>query len=132
MQIVRLNFYGYTWETFKWQIANQKGILLTYRGKLHPEGSAVMEEILHIGYTSIKELYETSLFDEIKKNMTPTDMIFYSYANIDKSIATEVESLLVETVKPRYNNDSKASQNIIIENRGNCALLPELIISNKE
>ncbi len=131
MQTVRLNFYGYTWEDFRWQISNLKGILLVYRGKLDMEGFTVMEEILHISNTSVKELYETPLMDEIKKNIPSTDMIFFSYADVDTEVAAQVESLLVEKVKPRYSISIKASRDIIIESSGNCALLPSVIIANQ-
>ena len=46
MQVISLDFKGYTWERFMWQVAYQKGILLVYRGKLDAEGFAMMQEIL--------------------------------------------------------------------------------------
>lgn len=130
MQTVKLNFYGYTWEDFKWQVANLKGILLVYRGKLDHEGFAVMEEILYIGNTSINELYETPLINEIKKGINPTDMLFFSYAEVDENVAIEVESLLVNKVKPRYSKVDGATRELTIECQGNCTLLPSVVISN--
>ena len=131
MQAVRLHFYGYTWEDYWWQISNKQGIVIVYRGKLDPEEGVVMEEILHISSTSVKDIHDNSIMTEIKKSMEPKDMLFFSYSEVDSEIANDVKNLLVDKVRPHFNKVCTTSRNLTIESSGKCALLPDVIISNK-
>ena len=69
MQVVRLHFYGYTWERFRWQIAHQRGVLIVYRGKLDAEGYVKMKEILYIAHSTVHELYQSPVIDSIMQRV---------------------------------------------------------------
>ena len=128
MQIVKLNFWGYTWEQFRLQIDYQQGILLVYRGFLDAEGFVRMKEIVYVDYSNIHELYHTPVMSSIKESIVSGEMLFFSLAEVDQEIANDVKALLVDAVKPMFNERVEViNSKISIECIGNCDLLPHII-----
>ena len=131
MNLVKLYFWGYTWDQFRGQIGRRKGILLVYKGIKNAEGFVVMKEIVYIDYTSIDELYENPVVDAIKASIAPEEMVFYSMADVDECIAKEVSGLLLNAVKSVFNERVLVKSDLVIECNGKCDLLPH-IINNKK
>lgn len=131
MNLIKLYFWGYTWEQFRGQIGQRKGILLVYKGIKDAEGFVVMKELVYIDYTSINELYENPVMDVIKKSMAPEEMLFYSMADVDERIAKEVLALLHGSVKSVLNEKVTVKSDLVIECSGKCDMLPHIINNQK-
>lgn len=127
MKTVKLEFWGYTWESFKGQIPDSSYIYLIYRGYLDSEGFVKMSQLLYIDYAIMTELYESTMMSQIKKNLSSTDMLFFSYAKVDEDIALDVRNLLINRIPTPYNQAIPSPNNLVIETSGNCEFVPHNI-----
>lgn len=127
MTRIKLNFWGYTWEDFVPQISERKGIFLVYKGKLDNEGFVKVTELLYIDYTKASLLYPSEIIDSIKKELNKTEMLFFSFANVDERIADEVLKFILSKISTSYNQKTVCTSCFIIESTGNCDFFPPII-----
>lgn len=130
MNLVTLDFHGYTWEQFLGQIAGSCGIILSYRGKLDPEGFVVVLEILHVSYGTSLDLEESQLIKKMRESFSPSEQLFFSFAKVEKKWATDVVQLIVHAAKPKFNYETGIIRNdLMLLCKGACDFLPEQIIN---
>lgn len=130
MKQVELNFYGYTWEEYAFQISGLKGIFIVYKGRLDPEGLIELKEVLYIGYhKGLIELYDQKIIESIKQFITSSDRIFLSYAEVPLDIVgSEIASMIIEVVHPKHSLKSAGcASDIRVICKGSCNLIPEII-----
>ena len=127
---VSLEFQGYTWDDYFYAIANKTGILVVYRGGLDMEGFVKMDEILYIAESDrLSKIYESEVISKIRKSISPTDRLFFSYAEITDDNRNEV----VSCIKRKLNLTEDDNDNGIalqISCQGACALFPEEFLNN--
>ncbi len=130
MRRIWLNFQGYTWDSFRWQIAHMKGIVLVYRGKLDHEGFITLLEIIYIFYGSTGGSNNDNMIERIRGDLAPDEMLFYSIAEIDVQVADLVVESLVYYISPRYNEKiNNRIDGVMLECSGKCGLLSDVLPS---
>ena len=132
MRVVRLHFYGYTWEEYAFQISSLTGIFIVYSGNLTSDGEIALDNVLYIGYHSgIFELYEKGIFDNIEGFVPKGGRIFLSYAEVPSCSNPEDLVCCIENVAhPKYIKEKKpCTVNMKITCSGNCALIPKETIN---
>lgn len=132
MKLVELNFYGYTWEEYSFQISSLQGIFIIYNGGLDAEGFVKLNQVLYIGYhKGLIELYDQKVFESIRQFVAPSERVFISYAEVlNDVVGNDLVSMINNAVKPLYMN--KAIKNVYdykLICKGNCDLIPKEIIS---
>lgn len=131
MKRITLNFYGYTWEDYAFQISSLKGIFIVYKGIIDPEGFIDIKELLYVGYhNGIIELYEKNIIEAIKQYVNSSERIFLSYAEVPpEEDGIALASLMVNGAHPKYClNATTPTSNVLLICEGNCKLIPEEII----
>ena len=129
-EIIRLHFYGYTWEEYVSQISNLKGIFVVYRGGLTGDGDIHLKEILYLGYhIGVLDLYNQKIIEQLKGYISPSDRLFFSYAEVPSDIDYKIlESILYDAVSPKYERCFEIClKNIHLVCEGNCGLFPQEI-----
>ena len=134
MKILKLYFYGYTWEEYAFQISSLKGIFIVYSGNLDPEGSVKIKEVLYVGFhNGIKELYDTKILDDLKNCLKKGDRLYLSLAEVTSEEEGNILAMKIEqTITPFYRHNSDPTTNLgnyeKIMCTGQCDLIPEVII----
>ena len=134
MKEIRLNFYGYTWEEYAFQVSNIKGLFVIYKGQLDKEGFVSLQDILYVGYHhGIYEMYDEGCMNQIRHFIDPNDRIFLSYSEIPLDVdGKAVETILRNSIKPRFVRETEMiPSEIEIICDGACALFPEGLISKE-
>ena len=54
-------------------------------------------------------------------------MLFFSIAEVDGHVANDVKAMLVHSVKPVFNEMVEVNADLIVESRGSCDLVPNVI-----
>ena len=132
MKVVELNFYGYTWEEYAFQISGLQGIFIIYKGILDAEGFVVLNKVLYIGYhNGLIELYNQKVFESIRQFVAPSERIFLSYAEVlNDVVGNDLATLINNEVNPLYKNkETKIVSDYKLICKGNCDLIPKEIIS---
>jgi len=124
---INLEFQGYTWDEYFYVIANKPGIVVVYKGKLDSEGAIRLNNIIYIdGADEIGQVYDSKILKDIRKIISNTDRLFFSYAEMKAENRKEVVSTLRGLLKlESENNTSKLK----IKCKGTCALFPKEILS---
>lgn len=131
MKVFELNFYGYTWEEYAFQISSLQGVFIIYKGRIDAEGFIELNKVLYIGYhRCIIELYDQNIFESIRHFISPLERIFLSYAEVHSDeIGKELASLMNKEVTPLYKNlEIRILSNYKLVCKGNCDLIPKEII----
>lgn len=130
MKEVELNFYGYTWEEYAFQISSLQGIFIIYRGRLDAEGFVELNQVLYIGYhKGIIELYDQKVFESIRQFVAPSERIFISYAEVHSDeVGNDLTSLINMEVSPLHmDKELRKVSNYKLICNGNCELIPKEI-----
>ena len=124
MKNYKLEFHGYTWDKFFHVIADKQGILAIYSGKLDSEGLVKMDSLLSVTFEeSLGNLYESKKIDDLRNKISPSQMLFYSYAKVDKEEGKDISDYINSLLKKeKINNEFE------IHCSGACALFPEIIV----
>lgn len=124
MKSFKLEFQGYTWDRFFHVIADNQGILAIYSGRLDGEGQVKMDSLLSVSYEErFGNLYESNKVNELRNKISPTQMLFYSYATVDKEVGKDISDYINSLL-----NKEKTNDEFEILCSGACALFPETII----
>lgn len=123
--IFQLNFQGYTWDEYFYAIANKSGVLVTYKGGLDSEGFVMMKEIIDVDAADrMSDIYESQRFIQIRKEVSPNNRIFFSYAEMKDGNRDAVVSILKEKLNLQSSHKGgKYPIQLLCE--GACALFPE-------
>ena len=131
MKVIELNFYGYTWEEYAFQISSLQGIFIIYKGRIDAEGFIELNQVLYIGYhKGIIELYDHNVIESIRRLVAPSERIFLSYAEIHSDVVgKDMASLINNEVKPLYKNkETREVSDYKLICKGNCDLIPKEMI----
>lgn len=124
MKQYKLEFQGYTWDKFFHVIADKKGILAIYGGKLDNEGQVKMKSLLSVSYEErFSDLFDSKRVNEFRNKISPTQMLFYSYADVDKEVGKDISDYINSLL-----NKEKTNDEFEVLCSGACALFPEKII----
>jgi hypothetical protein len=124
MKQYKLEFQGYTWDKFFHVIADNQGILAIYSGRLDGEGMVKMESLLSVSYEErFSDLFDSNRVEELRNIISPTQMLFYSYADVDKEVGKDISDYINSLF-----NKGKTNDEFEIHCSGACALFPETII----
>lgn len=125
---ISLEFHGYTWEEYFYVIANKPGIVVVYKGGLDSEGIIRLDNIIYVdGADEIGQVYESKKLKDIRKKMSNTDRLFYSYAEMKAENRKEVVSTLRGLLKLESENINTSKLKITY--RGACALFPKEMLN---
>ena len=119
-----LEFQGYTWDKFFHVIADKQGILAIYSGRLDSEGFVKLDSLLSVSYEeNFGSLYESKKIDELRNIVSPSHMLFYSYAYIDKKVGKDISDYINFLINKKYPYTKYK-----IHCSGACALFPDIIV----
>lgn len=125
---ISLEFQGYTWDEYFYVIANKPGIVVVYKGGLDSEGVIRLDNIIYVdGADEIGQVYESKKLKDIRKKVSNTDKLFYSYAEMKAENRKEVVSTLRGLLKLESENINTSKLKITC--RGACALFPKEMLS---
>lgn len=125
---ISLEFQGYTWDEYFYVIANKPGIVVVYKGGLDSEGVIRLDNIIYVdGADEIGQVYESKKLKDIRKKMSNTDRLFYSYAEMKAENRKEVVSTLRGLLKLESVNINISKLKITC--RGACALFPKEMLN---
>ena len=131
MKVIELNFYGYTWEEYAFQISSLQGIFIIYKGRIDAEGFIDLNQVLYIGYhKGLIELYDQNVIECIRRLVAPSERIFLSYAEVHSDVVgNDMASLINNEVKPLYKNkEIREVSDYKLICKGNCDLIPKEMI----
>ena len=123
---ISLLFQGYTWDQYFQMIADKQGILAVYSGRLDGEGNVKMVSLLSISWEKrFGNIYESEYIKQLRSELSPDLMLFYSYAEI-----AEAEGVFIaQQLKNKLSNHSEVKKcELEIHCTGACALFPKDII----
>ena len=124
MKLYELKFEGYTWDKFFHVIADKQGILAIYSGRLDNEGQVKMDSLLSVSYEErLGNFYNSDKINGIRNKINPTQMLFYSYADVDKVVGKDISDYINSLL-----NKEKTNEEFEVLCSGACALLPEKIV----
>lgn len=124
MKHYNLEFQGYTWDRFFHVIADKQGILAIYSGRLDNEGQVKMDSLLSVSYEErFSGLFDSNRVEEIRNKISAPQMLFYSYADVDKEVGKDISDYINSHL-----NKEKTNDEFEIHCSGACALFPETII----
>ena len=124
MKSFKLEFQGYTWDRFFHVIADKQGILAIYGGRLDSEGQVKIDSLLSLSYEErFGNMYDSNRVNEIRNKINPIQMLFYSYADVDKEVGKDVSDYINSLL-----NKEKTNEEFEVLCSGACALLPEKIV----
>ena len=72
-------------------------------------------------------MYQSSVIDSIMQRVNQEEMLFFSHAEVNEDIADDIVSILVNAVRPALNKGVNLRTGFIVESRGNCELIPNVI-----
>ena len=129
MKEIELNFYGYTWEKYAYQIAGKPGIYIVYSGHLDPEGFVVMNRVLYVGYHKrCADILDNEIIDVLRSSLVNYDNLFFSYAVYpSEKEGKEIAALIMNSLnlnKVKLVKD-KVDKKIVC--KGKCELIPNEI-----
>ena len=125
MKHYNLEFQGYTWDRFFHVIADKQGILAIYSGRLDGEGMIKMDSLLSVSYEErFGNMYDSNRVEEFRNKIEPTQMLFYSYADVDKEVGKEFSGYINSLL-----NKEETNNKYEIHCSGACALFPEIIVT---
>ena len=125
---IGLEFQGYTWDEYFHVIANKPGIVVVYKGGLDSEGAIRLDNIIYVdGADEIGQVYESNIVKDIRKEISNTDRLFFSYAEMKAENRNEVVSTLKSLLKLESGNNNTSKLKITC--KGACALFPIEILS---
>ena len=128
MKKYNLKFQGYTWDEYFFVIANKPGIVVVYKGGLDSEGAIRLDNIIYVdGADEIGQVYESKKLKDIRKKISNTDRLFFSYAEMKAENRNEVVSNLRGLLKLENVNINTSNQKITCKGAG--ALFPKEILS---
>ena len=124
MKQYNLEFQGYTWDKFFHVIADKQGLLAIYSGRLDNEGQVKMDSLLSVSYEErFGNMYDSNSVEELRNKILPTQMLFYSYAEVDKEVGKDISDYINSLL-----NKEKTNDEFDIHCTGSCALFPEIFI----
>ena len=127
MKTYNLKFDGSLADDQRGFLPEYSGIYLVYRG-LRDQKGFLCREILYIGQAeNIKARHENhEKHDMFIAELRPKEVIFYSYAPVEKSDLNRVENALVFEMHPKLNDkltETFPYEKTTIISDGQCALL---------
>ena len=126
MKSYDLQFQGYTWDQYFQMIADKQGILAVYSGRLDGEGNVKMVSLLSISWEKrFGNIYESEYIKQLRSELSPDLMLFYSYAEIAEAEGVFLAQQLINMLS---DHSGVKKCELEIHCTGACALFPKDII----
>ncbi len=123
---ITLEFKGYTWDKYLYLIAEKKGILIIYSGRLDKEGKVKVDKILNVSCErKIGDVFESDFLESLRSSLSISQMLFYSYAEIDEQDGINVAKIMNNILLSDIANDQNDYN---IKCHGDCSLFPVNLI----